>query len=215
MRNLKQDAVYTALNNHRAYVTNGPLFELTINGQGIGSTVIAGDGAIDMHLVVKAAPWVDVRRVTVKRGRTTGPVTQPEIIDVIEVPASTEPVRLDVNKRYTDIPDGSFIIVDAAGDKSMWPVFTPYEIPSLQISDAVSVIGSSFGYSAAFGKYRQQDMQTVTPYGFTNPIWVDRTVKQGLTVKKTVLPVSNDQAFAPRVMPDLRKLFHAYHSDPE
>jgi hypothetical protein len=30
-----------------------------------------------------------------------------------------------------------------------------------------------------------------------------------------VLPVSNDQAFVPRVLPDVRKLFHAFHSDVE
>ena len=57
--------------------------------------------------------------------------------------------------------------------------------------------------------------QTVQPYGFTNPIWVNRQARQPLTVQKRVIAVSNDKAFVPRVLPDVRKLFHAFHSDPE
>jgi len=113
------------------------------------------------------------------------------------------------------VPDRSFIVVEAAGDESMWPVFTPYEVPSLEISDAVGVIGGSFGFSPAFGKYKAQQRQNVTPFGFTNPVYVERQVRQPLTVQKRVIPVSNDQPFVPRVMPDIRKLFHAFHSDPE
>ena len=97
----------------------------------------------------------------------------------------------------------------------MWPVHTPYEIPSLEISDAVGVIGASFGFSPAYGKYKPTQRQLVTPYGFTNPIWVNRTQRQPLMRQKPVLPVSNDQAFVPRVLPDVRKLFHAFHSDVE
>ena len=36
-----------------------------------------------------------------------------------------------------------------------------------------------------------------------------------LVVQKRVLPVGNDQPFVPRVMPDVRKLFYGFHSDPE
>ena len=106
-------------------------------------------------------------------------------------------------------------MVEAAGDESMWPVHTAYEVPSLEISDAVGVIGASFGFSPAFGKYKPVQRQLVTPYGFTNPIWVDRTIKQPLKVAKRVLAVGNDQPFVPRVMPDVRKLFQGFHSDPE
>ena len=36
-----------------------------------------------------------------------------------------------------------------------------------------------------------------------------------LVVQKRILPVGNDVPFVPRVMPDVRKLFHGFHSDPE
>lgn len=214
MRALDVDKVFDALRSGDAYPTNGPILEVSVNGLGMGRTVIAGDGVIDLKLVVKAAPWVDVSRVVVRRGGKDQ-VEGPSVLDTIPVPASTEVTRLDVTKRYTDIPDGSFIVVEVSGEKDMWPVHMPYEFPSLEVSDAVGVIGGAFGFGAKYGKYKPQMAQKVTPYAFSNPIWVDRTLKQQLKAPKRVIPVSNDQPFTPRVMPNLEKLFHAFHSDPE
>jgi hypothetical protein len=214
MRGLDQEAVFTALHAGKAIATNGPILDVTVNEQGLGSTVVAGDGEIDVHIVVKASPWVDVKRVTVYRGDTAGPIRQPEVLEVITLGTEREITRLDVNKKYRNIPDNSFIVVAAAGDESMWPVFTPYEVPSLEISDAVGVIGGAFGFGPTFGKYKPQMKQVVKPFGFTNPIFVNRVARQPLTAPKRVLPVSNDQPFKPRVLPDVRKLFHAFHSDP-
>lgn len=213
MRGLDEAEVYTSMHAGKAMVTNGPILEVTVNGQGLGSTVVAADGVIDVRVVVKAAPWMDLKRVTVRRGGRDAKV--PQVLEVIAVPDSREVVRIDVTKQYTGIPDGSYLVVEAAGDESMWPVHTAYEVPSLEISDAVGVIGSSFGFSSTFGKYKPTQRQIVTPYGFTNPIWVDRTIKQPLKVQKRVIAVGNDQPFAPRVMPDVRKLFYGFHSDPE
>ncbi|MFZ5444948.1 MAG: carboxypeptidase regulatory-like domain-containing protein [Myxococcota bacterium] len=215
MRGLDQAAVYDSMRRGNVLVTNGPIIELSINGQGLGSTVVAGDGAIDVKITVKAAPWMDVKRVTLRRGNTSGPVRPPEVLKTWTVADTRELERIKIDERFENIPDGSFLVVEAAGDESMWPVHTPYEIPSLEISDAVGVIGSSFGFSSTFGKYKPTQRQLVTPYGFTNPIWVNRTQRQPLVRQKPVLPVSNDQPFVPRVLPDVRKLFHAFHSDPE
>lgn len=216
MRGLDQDAVYTSLRNGRAVATNGPILDMTVNGQGLGTTVVAGDGEIDVHVTVKAAPWVDIKRVTIRRGNTTGPVRPPDVLKVIDVTTSRdEVVRFDETLHFSGIADNSFIVAEAAGDESMWPVFTPYEVPSLEISDAVGVIGGAFGFGPTFGKYKPTMKQTVTPFGFTNPVFVNRQVRQPLTVQKRVIAVSNDQPFVPRVMPDVRKLFQAFHSDPE
>ncbi|MFO0598624.1 MAG: carboxypeptidase regulatory-like domain-containing protein [Myxococcaceae bacterium] len=215
MRGLDQESVYAALRAGRAVATNGPILDVTVNGQGLGSTVVASDGKIDVHIIVKGAPWIDIDTVTVRRGQTTGAVREPEVLETITLGPERDVTRLDVTKTYTNIPDDSFIVVEARGSDSMWPVFTPYEIPSLEISDAVGVIGGAFGFGPTFGKYKPQQKQTTQPYGFTNPIWVTRTMKQPLNVQKRVLPVSNDKPFEPRVMPDVRKLFQAFHSDPE
>ena len=215
MRALDADAPMTALREGRAFVTNGPLVSVSVNGQGLGRTVIAPEGTIEVKLKVQAAPWVDVTRVVVRRGgkdQNRAPAT----LETIAVTAArSSAVRLDVTKSYSGVPDDSFIVIEVFGDESMWPVFTPHEIPSLQISDAISVLADAFGFGAKFGKYRPNQAQQVTPYAFTNPIFVRRSVKQGLTAAtpKPVLPLSSSSGFKPRVMPDVTKLFHSFHSD--
>jgi hypothetical protein len=214
MRALDEDEVFRAMRAGKMVGTNGPFVEVTVNGQGLGSTVVASDGVIELSVVVKAAPWVDVRRVVVRRGGRDQQ-KRPFVLDTFEVDANERGlVRLDVTRTYAGIPDGSFIVVEASGEASMYPVFTPTEVPSLQISDAVGVIGDSFGFAPVYGKYEPMRQAPVTPFAVTNPIFVDRTPKQQLKRAKTVLPVSNDRAYTPRVMPDLRVLYHAFHSDP-
>jgi hypothetical protein len=167
-----------------------------------------------MIIKVEAAPWVDVTRVAIRRG---GPTQgkRPEVLKTFDVPASTELLRFEQTELFTGVPDDSFFVVEVFGEKSMWPVFAPYEVPSLQISDAVSVIGGAFGFGSTYGKYEPQLAQIVKPYAFTNPIWATRTRKQALTAAKKVLPVSNSETFTPRRMPDIRTLFMQFHADLE
>ncbi|MBX7096699.1 MAG: CehA/McbA family metallohydrolase [Myxococcaceae bacterium] len=214
MRGLSEAAVMDAIRRGNVLVTNGPFIEVTVNGQEMGTTVVAPDGAIDVHIHVQAAPWVDVSRVTVRRGgKTMG--LHPDILEVIPVKPSDQVERLDVVKHYTGISDGSFIVVDAQGDKDMWPVQTPYEQASIEISDAVGVIGAAFGFGNKYGKYKPVKVQQCKPYAFTNPVWVDRTLKQSLKAPKRVLPVSASEPYEPGHLVDLRRLYGAFHSDPE
>ncbi len=213
---LDVDKAMDALREGRGFVTNGPIVSATIDEQGPGSTVVNANGVFRMRIKVEAAPWIDVTKVVVRRGgKDQG--KRPEIAATIDVPATTELLRLEHTQLFTGIPDESFFVVEVFGEKSMWPVFSPYEIPSLQISDAVGVIGGSFGFGSTYGKYEPQQAQIVKPYAFTNPIWAirKRPTGQPLTALKKVIPLSNSEPFQPRTLPDLRTLFHAFHSDPE
>jgi hypothetical protein len=214
MRGLSESAAMDAIHKGDVVVSNGPFPELSINGVGLGGEVVAPTGDIDLHLKVSAPPWMDVQRVFVRRG---GPdqVQRPQLLDTIAVPAGTDVLRLDVTKSYSGIPDNSFIVVEVQGDKSMWPVFTPYEIPSIQISDAVGVIGGAFGFGNKYGRYHPDHVNIVRPFAFTNPIWVDRSKKQSLRAAKPVMPLSSNEPFTPRTIPDIRKIFANFHGDPE
>lgn len=214
MRGLAEGEVMKGLRTHRAYVTNGPLIELTVNGQPLGAHVVSADGSAKLHLVVRAAPWVDVTQAVVKRG---GPdmLKEPEVLDVLSVPPSQEPLRLDETRDYAALPPGSFLVVEVSGVKSMWPVYTPYEISSILINEAVGSIGASFGYGNKFGRYHPQQVRQVTPFAFTNPIWVDRTLRQALTAPRRVLPVGQTRAVPPIRVPDLRMIFGNLHGDTE
>jgi hypothetical protein len=212
---LDVDRAMDAVRAGRGFITNGPIIEATVDGQGPGATVVNENGVFRMVITVKAASWIDVTKVVVRRGgKDQG--KSPAIAATIDVPPSTDVVRLDNHVQlFTGVPDDSYFVVEVFGEKSMWPVFSPYEVPSLQISDAVGVIGGAFGFGSTYGKYEPQQAQFVRPYAFTNPIWASRTRRQPLTAPKKVLPLSNSEPYQPRRLPDLRTLFHAFHSDPE
>ena len=63
-------------------VTNGPFLDVTVNGQGLGRTVVAPDGSISVKIKVQAAPWVDVKRVVVRRGGRDQKLT-PETLEYV------------------------------------------------------------------------------------------------------------------------------------
>ncbi len=214
MRGLSEAAMMSALRKGNAVVTNGPFIEATINGKQLGEEVVAPDGTISLSLKVRAAPWIDVSRIVIRRGgKDQG--QSPSVLETITVPPTQDVLRFEGARTYTNVPDDSFVVIEVFGDKSMWPVFTPREFASIQISDAVGVIGGAFGFGNKYGKFKPTPVDEVRPYGFTNPIWVNRSKKQALTRAKPVLPVSNAEPFVPRTIKDVRKIFLNFHSDPE
>ncbi|MHB8874386.1 MAG: carboxypeptidase regulatory-like domain-containing protein [Myxococcaceae bacterium] len=213
MRGLSEDAVMKGLKARNAYVTNGPILELTVNDMPPGSKVVSPDLQAKLKLVVKAAPWVDVSEVVIKRGYKEMP-KEPEVLEVVKVPASTELERIVIERSYT-VTDGSFLVVEVSGLKSMWPVYTPYEIASIQINEAVGTIGASFGYGNKYGRYMPEQLRQVTPFAFTNPVWIIKAPKQALTVSRKVLQVGQKQQSLPARMPDLRQILGNLHGDTE
>ena len=212
LRGLSEASIIEGVRAGRATCTNGPFVEMWVNDVPIGGEVVAADGKVKVRIKVQAAPWVDVRRVVVKRGgRDQG--QRPFVLETLAVPESQDVTRLDVTREYSGLPDGAFMVVEVSGDKSMWPVFTPYEIPPLQINDVVGNIGEAFGLADKYGKYRPSPVQQVTPFAFTNPIFIRHAAQSALKVKKRELPLDKGLPFRPREMRDLRKLYEAFHSD--
>lgn len=66
-------ALAAALKSGRAFVSNGPLVELTVNGRYIpGDTFTAKDGKVDVAMRVRAAPWVGLGELRlIVNGRRT------------------------------------------------------------------------------------------------------------------------------------------------
>jgi len=219
MRGLSESSCMTALKQGHAMVTNGPFIEVWVNGKQPGEEAVAPSGEVEVRVRVSAAKWIDVDRVQIMRG---GPDAYSPIAREIPVTAADQggscvaPCRIDTTVTMT-VPDKSFIVAVASGDDDMWPVYTPYEINSFQISDAVVAIAgplaNSFG-PAKWGKYQPELTNTVRPYGFTNPVWVNRQASSPLRSPKRVLPVGAADKFVPRDFGDLRLLFGQFHSDP-
>jgi hypothetical protein len=212
MRGLSTDAVTQGILTGKTVVTNGPFIEVTVNGAEVGGTAVAPTGHLDVHIKVQAAHWVDIQHIRVRRGGRD--LQTPATFEVPFTPDNSKIVRFDDTYAMDNVPDGSFIVVEVSGDDTMWPVFTPYELSELLISDAVYVIGGSFGYTNKWGKYRPSQTNPTHPFGFTNAIWVSYTSQQPLMAPKRILPVGASQPFQPRRLNDLRKLFGQFHNDP-
>jgi hypothetical protein len=64
----RTERVVAALGKHDSTVTSGPLVEMTVDGEPIGSTVkLAGRASVKVHVKVSAPSWVPVERIEIWR----------------------------------------------------------------------------------------------------------------------------------------------------
>lgn len=154
--------IVRSIKAQKAVATNGPLIEVTVDGKGMGELATVAGGTAKLVVITRAASWIDLSTINV--------IVNGETVETIR----GDRTALARVERDLPISRDSWVIVEVAGDKSMWPVVTPLEIPSIQVSDAVGSIASSFGIDFnAFGNLRPEPRGIVRPYGFTNPVWID------------------------------------------
>jgi hypothetical protein len=97
-----------------AFVTNGPFIVADLDGAPIGSQRRNTSGAVQLSLTVSAAPWVDVRRVTVYRNGV--------VVKRFDVPDAHTPVRLRETVRLP-VPQDSWFVIVVEGGRSMSAVY--------------------------------------------------------------------------------------------
>ena len=129
-------------------------------------------------MVVDAAPWMDVSRVELLvpappdcfRGDPCSRMSVP-----LEPGAPAGTVRrMDRIVRLT-VPAGrdSWVAVQVSGDKSLWPVVIPYEIPTLLLTDAVGTVGAAVGLPDEFGALKPHQITQTKPWALSNPVFID------------------------------------------
>jgi hypothetical protein len=139
-------ALVASLKAGHAFVTSGPIVEATINGQGPGSTVAVADRTARLHVIVRAAPWIDVSEVEVMLGTSSVarvPVAshrQRPATDLAALRAAAVRVERDFDVPF-DGTAGKFVVVIVRGTRPMDDVL-PY--------------------------------MPIQPLAFTNPIWLAR-----------------------------------------
>jgi hypothetical protein len=105
-------ALIAAIKGGRAYFTTAPIVDVSIGDRGLGDTVTAARGAVEVHVRVRAPAWVAVDRVSV-------------LLDGVRVAERAArghgTVRLDDTIRVPVSRDG-FLIVRVDGDRPMAPV---------------------------------------------------------------------------------------------
>ncbi len=105
-------SVLAAIKSGNSQVTSGPILDVSVNGKGPGQTATGVGAKAKLHIVLRAAPWVNVRTVEVLVGG------QGKRAHWIQVPATNKVLRLD---RVVDVPvrEKTFVIVTARGDRGL------------------------------------------------------------------------------------------------
>jgi hypothetical protein len=197
-----------AMKSQKALLTNGPMLDVKVGGKGLGETADGSSGKVSVQIAATAAPWIDLTSVSViVNGETLRTFTGSRA-ELAALPA------FDV-----DVARDSWIVVEARGDRSMWPVVTPLEVPPIQLNDAVGSIAGSFGIDLnPFGNLQPKRIGVVRPYAFTNPIFVDRDgdgVYRGPGVRRQALTAREPRSSVKRTdlkkVPTLLKIFATFN----
>ena len=193
-RDIDEVEVARAIKAGKVLLTDGPEIVLTAldptqtgpDGKSlevpVGSLVKPdASGGVTVHVVVSAAPWIDVQRVSLLVG---GPCDesrgdchlQPLSFDASTLPAGAV-LRMDQTVRVS-FPLGadSWVSATAEGDRSLWPVVIPFEVPPLLLNDAIGSLSaafSSFGLGDPFGPLKPSQIRQIKPWALTNPILID------------------------------------------
>jgi len=163
-------------NKHAATLSHGPFLTFTVSGGAdpvpaqIGSEVKAPDGKVTVSYRLAAPPWVSVSRIHVY---VNGRMTQRILVDPDRNLADTaaSPHGPLTGQIPLTLPRDSWIVLEAVGDRPMFPVVTGTEEPFLLVSDAVGALAGPLGIAAT------TDIGAVVvgneqPYALTNPVWV-------------------------------------------
>lgn len=163
------EAVASAVREGRVVASYGPFVRFWADSpdQGVGSTVVA-DGEVVLGFEVQSPSWFDVERVEVYENGS--------LIAEYAIPSPNTDI-LNLSEQLPVDPDGdAWYVVIALGSGDLSPVFTPVEIPQVQLQDIVvdaleGVPGVSTLLDEAWPIPRAYPIH---PYALTNPIWIDR-----------------------------------------
>lgn len=152
-------------------VTNGPFINMTINGKPVGSEVTAS-GPVELKVIVRASEWVGADRFRiVANGETLRGIP-----DQTDDAWGWAPVRL-VNGEFettisTNVQKDTWFVLEVEGDQNMFPVLTPQDVPPFNFDAVIGSLAGAFGFGGGVVGLEPDMVFPVTPFAFTNPIWV-------------------------------------------
>ena len=172
--------VVRAIKAGHVVATTGPhvtLTAVTAAGEVPTGSVVRpeADGTVLLHVVVDAAPWIDVSKVELLIPAPAAcfrgdPCSRMQLT----LPGTAGVRRLDTQVRVTAPPGrDSWVAVQVSGARSLWPVVIPYEIPTLLLTDAVGTVGAAVGLTDSFGALKPTQQTQTYPWAMTNPILID------------------------------------------
>ena len=129
----------------------------------IGSQVKLEGNVAAVSIHVHAPSWVDVDEVRlwvngVEESR------HPLVFNNYKATVQTE-VMVDKD---------SWIVAEAHGDASLFPIFAPVDQPPVLLGDALAAFAGPLGFGDdGLGDLAEDYLGPILPYGITNPIWLN------------------------------------------
>lgn len=164
---IDDQAMADAVRDHRVVASYGPFVQMWLDGEPIGSQVdLTGAATAKLDLEVQAPTWMDVDRVELyENGRLIAEWTVEPTDGIVRFAES-----IDVTP-----PGDAWYVAMVVGDQDMAPVFTPVEMPQIELQ---MVVTEALGGIEAVGSLLSPAVPIprtypVLPYALTNPIWVD------------------------------------------
>ncbi|MCB9778225.1 MAG: PHP domain-containing protein [Alphaproteobacteria bacterium] len=162
-------AVADAVREGKVVASYGPFVRFWADSpdQGVGSTVVSS-GEVVLNIEVQSPSWFDVERVEVYENGT--------LIAEYEIPTpNADPLNLYEQLPVSPDQDAWYVVI-ALGQDDMGPIFTPVEIPYIQLQDiVVDALEGVPGVSSLVGEAQPIPRAfPVHPFALTNPIWIDR-----------------------------------------
>ncbi|MBH24310.1 MAG: hypothetical protein CMH57_07660 [Myxococcales bacterium] len=180
-REVGAEELVEAFQNHRLSLTNGPFVELFVNEEPIGSKIEDLDKIVEVRMRIQAPEWVQVSQATlIVNGEPA------ETFDVTMEPNGKGGMIFSTTTTLT-LDRDAWMVLEVSGDRSLFPVVTPVEVPPVLLDDAIAALaggggeddgggglslGSLFGGSS-LGELEPGLTRIITAYALTNPIWVD------------------------------------------
>lgn len=144
-------------------LSRGPFIELFVNGEPIGSELVAQGGEVEVLIRGQAASWIDMREGTLY---VNG-------VAFRRFEVNREGNRFEWRETFT-LPKDSWLIAQVSGEGSMFPVAPPIDLPPMLLNEAFGAIAGPLGLGAGELDELAPPMTGVfTPFAITNPIWVD------------------------------------------
>lgn len=173
---LDEGRLVDAFRKRRVVATNAPLVDFWIDDRDrgvMGQTIRAKAASVRLGYRLTSAPWAGVSHLNVWRnGLLAEAIPIDPARDLARSPV-VEEITIDLAKDAAGNPIDTWFVLEAIGEKSMFPVVRPQEIPPVLLTEAVAVLAGPLGLgSDEFGALRPPDVFPVTPFAITNPVWV-------------------------------------------
>jgi hypothetical protein len=174
---INEREIAQAIREHKVVPSYGPLIRFAIDGAGVGSDVSADGASAELSIKVQAPRWMAVDRVELyENGRMIVEFKGDEISSGGTVKLDTT-VTLQPRDDSGDPQDAWYVVI-AMGNQDLSPLFTPQDVPKLEMNEIVvgglSSLDLSIGGAALAGESAPFERSySIFPFAFTNPIWLD------------------------------------------